>query len=67
MEEKPSPGLFDLMAMGIASAIMIGAGLAAGVGIDDWLHSSPAATLVGLLVGLVAAIGNVVYQIRRFL
>lgn len=67
MDEKPSPGLFDLMAMGIASAIMIGAGLAAGIGIDDWLHSSPVATLVGLLVGLVAAVGNFVHQVRRFL
>jgi F0F1-type ATP synthase assembly protein I len=46
---------------------MIGVALAAGVGIDDWLHSSPLATIVGLLFGLVAAIGNVVYQIRRFL
>jgi F0F1-type ATP synthase assembly protein I len=67
MEEKPSPGLFDLMALGIASAIMIGVGLAAGVGIDDWLHSSPLATLLGLLFGLVAAVGNFVHQIRRFL
>ncbi len=67
MEEKPSPRLFDLMAMGIASAIMIGVGVGVGVGIDDWLHSSPLATLCGLAFGVVAAVGNTVYQVRRFL
>ncbi|HUY63257.1 MAG TPA: AtpZ/AtpI family protein [Acidimicrobiales bacterium] len=67
MEEKPSPGLFDLMAMGIASAIMIGAGIGIGIAIDDWLHSSPAGTFAGLAFGLVAAVGNTVYQVRRYL
>lgn len=67
MEEKPSPRLFDLMAMGIASAIMIGIGIGAGVGIDDWLNSSPIATLCGLAFGVVAAVGNTVYRVRRIL
>lgn len=67
MEEKPSPRLFDLMTMGLASALMIGAGVGAGVGIDDWLHSSPIATFAGLAFGIVAAVGNTVYQVRRLL
>jgi F0F1-type ATP synthase assembly protein I len=67
VEEKPSPRLFDLMTMGLASALMIGAGVGAGVGIDDWLHSSPIATFSGLAFGIVAAVGNTVYQVRRFL
>ena len=58
MEEKPSPGVFDLLTMGMASALMIGAGLGIGLAIDDWLHSSPIATLVGLAVGITAAIGE---------
>ncbi|MHB8681311.1 MAG: AtpZ/AtpI family protein [Acidimicrobiales bacterium] len=67
MEEKPSPSLFDLMAMGLASALMIAVGLGIGLGIDAWLHSSPIATLVGLAFGLFAAVGNTVNQVRRSL
>lgn len=67
MEDKPSPSLFDLMTMGLASALMIGVGLGIGVGIDDWLHSSPIATFAGLAFGLFAAVGNTVYQVRRYL
>jgi F0F1-type ATP synthase assembly protein I len=67
VEEKPSPRLFDLMAMGLSSALMIGLGLGIGVGIDDWLHTSPIATVAGLAFGVVAAVGATVHQIRRFL
>lgn len=67
MEEKPSPRLFDLMAMGLSSALMVGAGLGIGLGIDDWLHTSPIGTIVGLAFGIVAAVGSTVYHIRRFL
>ncbi len=67
MEEKPSPGIFDLMTMGVASAAMIGVATGAGVALDDWLHTSPLVTLVGLAFGLVAGIGNIVFQIRKYL
>lgn len=67
MEEKPSPRPFDLMSMGLASAIMIGGGLGIGLGIDDWLHSSPIATLIGLAFGVVAAVGSTVRQVRRYM
>lgn len=67
MEDKPSPRIFDLMTMGLASALMIGGGLGIGIGIDDWLHSSPIATFIGLAFGIVAAIGATVRQVRRYL
>jgi F0F1-type ATP synthase assembly protein I len=67
VEEKPSPGVFDLMAMGLSSALMIGIGLGVGVGIDDWLHSSPIATLLGLAFGITAAITSTVHRVRKFL
>jgi F0F1-type ATP synthase assembly protein I len=66
-EEKPSPRLFDLMTMGLASALMVGGGLGIGLGIDDWLHSSPVGTLLGLAFGVVAAVGATVRQLRRYL
>lgn len=67
MEEKPSPRPFELMAMGLSSAVMIGFGLAIGVGIDAWLGSSPIATLVGLVFGITAAVASTVHRVRRFL
>ena len=67
MEEKPSPGPFDLMAMGISSALMIGAGLGIGLGVDSWLGSSPIATFCGLVFGIASAVANTVHQVRRFL
>ncbi len=67
MEEKPPPRVFDLMTIGLASALMIGIALGAGLAIDAWLHTSPIATLVGLAVGIAAAVGSTVRQIRKLL
>jgi F0F1-type ATP synthase assembly protein I len=67
VDEKPSPRAFDLMAMGLSSALMIGIGLGAGVAIDDWLHSSPIATLLGLAFGIVAAVSSTVHRVRKFM
>jgi F0F1-type ATP synthase assembly protein I len=67
MEEKPPPRVFDLMAIGVASALMIGISLGAGLAIDAWLHTSPLATLIGLVVGIAAAVASTVRQIRKLL
>ena len=67
MDEKPSPRIFDLLSIGLASALMIGFGLGIGVGIDAWLNSSPVATFIGLALGITAAVGSTVRQVRRFL
>ena len=55
------------MTIGLASALMIGAGLGIGLGIDAWLHSSPIATLIGLAFGIFAAVGATVRQVRKLL
>jgi F0F1-type ATP synthase assembly protein I len=67
VEEKPSPRLFDLMTMGLASALMVAGGLGIGIGIDDWLRTSPVATLAGLAFGIAAAVGATVRQVRKYL
>jgi len=67
VEEKPPPRVFDLMAIGVASALMIGGGLGIGLALDAWWHSSPIATLVGLAFGIAAAVGSTVRQIRRLM
>jgi F0F1-type ATP synthase assembly protein I len=67
VDEKPPPRVFDLLAIGLASAIMIGGALGIGLAVDSWLHSSPIGALVGLAVGIVSAVGATVRQVRRFL
>jgi F0F1-type ATP synthase assembly protein I len=67
VEEKPPPRVFDLMAIGLASALMIGLALAGGLAIDAWLHSSPIATLIGLVIGIAAAVASTVRQIRKLM
>lgn len=67
MDDKPSPRLLDLMAMGLGSALMVGLGLLFGVLADDRFHSSPWGVLVGLVFGLIAAIGSTVRQMRKYL
>jgi F0F1-type ATP synthase assembly protein I len=67
VEDKGSPNWLDLMAMGLASAIMIGAGLGLGVWIDSELGSSPIASFIGLAFGIFCAVGSTVRQVRKFL
>jgi F0F1-type ATP synthase assembly protein I len=55
------------MTIGLASALMIGIALGGGLAIDAWLHTSPIATLIGLAVGIAAAVGSTVRQIRKLM
>jgi hypothetical protein len=67
VEDKRSPNWLDLMAMGLASAIMIGVGLGVGVWVDSTLGSSPIATFIGLAFGIACAVGSTVHQVKKFL
>lgn len=67
MEQKPSPGLFDLLTMGLGVALAVGCGLVAGLTADSWLHTGPALTFVGLAAGVVLGIAFVVSQARKYL
>ncbi|MDA8268981.1 MAG: AtpZ/AtpI family protein [Actinomycetota bacterium] len=64
MPDKPTPGAFDLMALGMTMALLVGAGLGLGLLVDSWLHSSPIGTLVGLALGVVFA-GLALWQKAR--
>jgi len=66
MEEKPSPRPFDLLTMGVGSALAIAAGLLAGLAADAWLRTGPVLTLVGLLLGVVRGIVFVVSRARKY-
>jgi F0F1-type ATP synthase assembly protein I len=67
MDEKPSPGIYDLMTMGISSAAMIGVATVLGLLVDDWAHTSPLGVLLGLAFGLVAGVGNIYFHFKKYL
>lgn len=53
--------------MGTAAAACVGVGVALGVWGDDTWHTAPLLLVIGLLLGLTAAVASVVSQIRRYL
>lgn len=67
MEEKPPPRVFDLMAIGLTTALLIGIPLGLGVAIDAWLNSSPIGTLIGLVLGIAATVASTVRQLKKLL
>lgn len=67
MAEKPAPNAFDLIALGLTMAILVGAGLGLGILVDDWLGSSPICTFVGLFLGVGFAGLAMWNQARRYL
>jgi F0F1-type ATP synthase assembly protein I len=58
------PSALDLMTLGLTMALLVGGGLGLGLLVDDWLGSSPIATLVGLGLGVVLA-GAALWQRAR--
>jgi F0F1-type ATP synthase assembly protein I len=53
------------MGTSIAACVAVGVGL--GIWGDDTWHTSPALLVVGLVLGLAAAVASVVAQIRKYL
>ena len=65
--EQGSPGAFDLMALGLTMALLVGGGGGLGLLVDDWLGTSPWATFVGLALGIAFAGLALWQQARRYL
>jgi F0F1-type ATP synthase assembly protein I len=61
------PSISDLLALGLTMAILVGGGLGLGLVVDNWLGSSPIATLVGLALGIFFAGVALWDKARRFL
>jgi hypothetical protein len=64
---KPLPGPLAFVGMGSTVAGCVAVGVVLGIVVDDRLHSSPAFLVVGLVLGVVAAVVTVTTQVRRFL
>lgn len=66
-EPRPLPGAAAFLGMGLSAAACVGVGIGLGVLADGEWHTAPALLLVGMFVGLVAAVVSVVTQIRQYL
>jgi F0F1-type ATP synthase assembly protein I len=65
--DKSLPSAAAFLGMGLAAAICVGIGIGLGVWGDATWHTAPALLLVGMALGLAAAVWSVVTQIRQYL
>jgi F0F1-type ATP synthase assembly protein I len=61
------PSLSSLLGMGAAIACMLAVGLGLGALVDSLAHTGPVFLLIGLLLGIVGAVGYTVVLFRRYL
>jgi len=64
---KPLPGALAFVGMGTSAAGCVAVGVVLGIVGDSQLHTSPLLLVIGLVIGLSAAVGSVVSQVRRYL
>jgi len=64
---KPLPGALAFVGLGTTVAGCVAVGVGAGIALDAWLHTSPVLLIVGLLLGVAAAVASVRAQVRRYL
>jgi Putative F0F1-ATPase subunit Ca2+/Mg2+ transporter len=62
----PQLGLYALIGIGTLNLVSLLAGLGIGWYLDDRLGSFPAATLIGLAVGIAAGLTASWFQIRKY-
>jgi F0F1-type ATP synthase assembly protein I len=66
-EPKPLPGAAAFIGMGLSAAVCVAIGVFLGVWADSAWHTSPLCLMIGLALGLVAAVCLVVTQIKEYL
>jgi ATP synthase protein I len=64
---KPLPGAVAFVGMGTSVAGCVAVGVFLGIWLDGLAGTAPLFLIVGLVLGLAAAVGSVVVQVRRFL
>ena len=65
-DPRPQPSGTELIGLGAALALCVVVPLVAGIMIDSRLNSSPAATMIGILLGIVAACLTVYVRFKRY-
>ncbi len=64
---KPLPGAMAFVGLGTTVAGCVAVGVGGGIALDARLGTSPLFLVIGLVLGLAAAVATVVAQVRRFL
>ncbi len=69
--QRPGPGLgtgaVEFLTLGLTLAVTVLVGGALGYLVDRWLGTSPIFTLVGLVLGIAAAVLTAVSRVRKYL
>lgn len=60
-------GAVEFLTLGLTLAVTILAGGALGYLVDRWLGTSPIFTLVGLVLGIAAAVLTAISRVRKYL
>jgi F0F1-type ATP synthase assembly protein I len=60
-------GAVEFLTLGLTVAVTVVVGGALGYLVDRWLGTSPVFTLVGVALGITAAVLTAVRQIRKYL
>ncbi len=60
-------GAVEFLTLGLTLAVTILVGGALGYLVDRWLGTSPVFTLVGLVLGITAAVLTAVTRVRKYL
>jgi F0F1-type ATP synthase assembly protein I len=69
LDRAPSlaPGAVEFLTLGLTLAITIVVCAALGYLVDRWLGTSPIFTLVGLVLGIAAAVMTAIARVRKYL
>jgi ATP synthase protein I len=69
--QEPGPalgtGAVEFLTLGLTLAVTVLVGGALGYLVDRWLGTSPIFTLVGLVLGIAAAVLTAVSRVRKYL
>jgi F0F1-type ATP synthase assembly protein I len=64
---KPLPSITAFVGMGTSVAGSVGVGVWLGIVADDHFRTAPTFLIIGVMLGITAAVTSVVAQIRRYL
>jgi F0F1-type ATP synthase assembly protein I len=64
---REAPGWSELLGLGVSIALCVAAGLGLGWLADSLANTAPIFLLIGLLLGVVAAVGYAVAEFRKYL
>ena len=62
-----APGAVEFLTLGLTVAVTIVVCAALGYLVDRWLGTSPIFTLVGLVLGIAAAVMTAIARVRKYL